>query len=280
MAKRRRDNGQKSQQRRSKEGRGLGIGVEYIPYLFVHDVPSIGLASRIWGWTTGRVHHVFSMGERKVFYMYDWREDVRDIREQFPLDQEETLAIADHLGVRHPRDPKTKEYIVMTSDFVFTIVNGQVKEEVIRAVKLKKDLENARVKEKLKIEQVYWEDIRGLDWDVITEDSIDHTLADNVEWVHGHRDVRSLYPLTAEDVFHIEAILTPRVVEGRFRLRDLTNECDAMLGLEPGSALSVVRHIIANRRWEVNMSKRIMPPLPLVLTAEPAVFTESSKKVQ
>jgi hypothetical protein len=277
MAKRRRENGKKSQTKRAREGRGVGRSADYTPELLIHDVPSQGLSSRIWGWTTGRVHHVFSMGERRVLYIHDWLEEVRDIREQYPLNQEETLAIADQLGVRHPRDPKTKEYIVMTSDFVFTIVNGQVTEEMIRAVKLKKDLENGRVKEKLEIERVYWEEVRGLDWDIITEDDIDNTLADNVEWVHGHHDVSALYPLTAEDVVRIEAMLTPRVVEGKFRLRDLTNECDATLGVEPGSALSVVRHLIANRRWEVNMSNRIMPPLPLVLTAEPALYAETSR---
>ncbi|HEV2800971.1 MAG TPA: TnsA endonuclease N-terminal domain-containing protein [Pyrinomonadaceae bacterium] len=272
MAKRRRENGEKTQKRRAREGRGVGRGADYTPELLIHDVPSQGLSSRIWGWTTGRVHHVFSIGERRVFYIHDWREDVRDIREQYPLNQQETLAIADQLGVRHPRDPRTKEYIVMTSDFVFTISKGQVTDEVIRAVKLKKDLENARVKEKLEIERIYWEEVRGLDWAVITEDDIDRTMADNVEWVHCHRYVRALYPLTVADVDHIEAILTPYVVEGKSRLRDLTNECDANLSLEPGSALSVVRYLIANRRWEVDMSKRIMPPLPLALTITPALF--------
>jgi hypothetical protein len=277
MAKRRRENGKKVQTKRAREGRGVGRGADYTPELLIHDVPSEGLSSRIWGLTTGRVHHVFSLGERRVFYIHDWREDVRDIREQFPLNQDETLAIADQLGVRHPRDPKTKEYTVMTSDFVITITNGRVNEDVVRAVKLKKDLENARVREKLEIERVYWEEVRGLDWRIVTEDDIDRTLADNIEWVHGHRDVSALYPLTAAGVARIEAILTPRIVEGKLRLRDLTNECDAMLGLEPGSTLSVVRHLIANRRWKVDMNKRIMPPLPLVLTATPALFAEASR---
>lgn len=277
MAKRHRDSGKKAQSIRAKQRRGVGRGADYTPYLLIHDVPSQGLSSRVWGWTTGRVHHVFSRGELKVFYIYDWEKDVHDIREQFPLDQDETLAIADQLGVRHPRDPKTKEYVVMTSDFVFTIANGSVAQDVIRAVKLKKDMENARVKEKLEIERVYWQDIRSCDWDVITEDKINHTLADNIEWVHGHRDVRALFPLSIQDVRRIEEILTPRVAEGKFRLRDLTNECDAVLGLEAGSALGVVRHLIANRRWEVDMSSRIMPPLPLVLTAKPALFVETFK---
>jgi TnsA endonuclease N terminal/TnsA endonuclease C terminal len=277
MAKRKRDNGQQAQQRRSKEGRGVGTGADYTPYLLIHDVPSEGLVSRVWGWKTNRVHHLLSRLELKLFYTLEWRQDVFDIREQFPLDRDETLAIADRLGVRHPRDPKTKDYIVMTSDFVITVRKGFGREEQIRTVKYEDDSEKERVKEKLEIERVYWEVVRGLDWGVVTEKDVDATLAANVEWVHGHREVERLIPLTPGDVARIEATLTPRVAQGGFRLRDLTNECDSVLGFDPGTSLGVVRHLIANRRWEVDMSKRIMPPLPLVLTAEPALYAEVAR---
>lgn len=274
MAKRRRENGRRAQQRRSKEGRGVGTGADYIPYLLIHDVPSIGLVSRVWGWKARRVHHFLSRLELKFFYTLEWRRDVLDIREQFPLDLDETLAIADQLGVRHPRDPKTKDYAVMTSDFVITVRKGLGSEEQIRAVKYEEDSEKARVKEKLEIERVYWEEVRGFDWNIVTEKNVDVTLAANVEWVHGHRDVERLIPLTPEDVARIEAVLTPRVEQSRFRLRDLTNECDSVLGLDPGSSLGVVRHLLANRRWEVDMSERIVPALPLVLTTEPALYAK------
>jgi hypothetical protein len=272
MAKRRRDNGRQAQQRRLKEGRGIGTGADYLPYLFIHDVPSIGLASRIWGWKTRRVHHLLSRLELKFFYTLEWRLDVLDIREQFPLDLDETLAIADQLGVGHPRDPKTKDYMVMTSDFVITVKKGFVFEEQVRAVKYVEDRKKARVKEKLEIERVYWQEVRGINWDVVTEENVDVTVAANVEWFHSHREVECLTPLTARDVACVEAILTPQVTQGGFRLRDLTNECDTQLGLDPGSSLSVVRHLLANRRWQVDMNMRIMPPLPLVLTIEPAIL--------
>jgi hypothetical protein len=244
--------------------------------LLIHDVPSTGLASRVWGWKTNRVHHFLSRLELKVFYTFEWQPEVLDIREQFPLDLDETLAIADRLGVRHPRDPKTRDYMIMTSDLVITHRKGSVIEELIRAVKYKQDLENARVNEKLEIERIYWQEIRKLDWSIITEEDIDANLTANVEWLHGHRDVKRLTPLTVEDVAHIEALMTPRIMKGGFRLRDLTNECDARLGLPFGTSLSVVRHLLANRRWEVDMSKRIMPPLPLILTAEPALYATAS----
>lgn len=273
MAKRRRENGQKAQQRRSKEGRGVGRGADYKPYLYIHDVPSLGLASRVWGWKTQRVHHFLSRLELKFFYSLEWLPYVIDIREQFPLDLDETLAIANQLGFRHPRDPKTRDYVVMTTDFVITVRRGFVTEELIGAVKYEKDLQNQRVMEKLAIERTYWKEIRGLNWQIVTETDVDRNVAANVEWIHGYREIQSLAPLTFEQIISIEALLTPQVIQGAFRLRDLTNECDSRLGFPRGTSLGVVRHLIANRHWVVDMNRRIKPTLPLVLTAEPLFYS-------
>ena len=268
MAKRPRNNGKKAQKGRAKEGRGVGLGSDYKPYLYIHDVPSIGLVSRVWGWKTGRVHHCLSRLELKFFYTREWCQKVIDIREQFPLDLDETLAIADQLGVRHPRDPKTKDYVVMTSDFVITESRAIGSEDIIRTTKYKAELQKSRVMEKLKIEEVYWQDIRGMDWDVVTEDDFSSILAANVEWIHGHREIESLTPLTVSDVYQIELMLS-LMLQGDDPLRDLTNECDERLSLNPGSSLSVVRYLIANRRLDVDMERRIIPCLPLALITNP-----------
>lgn len=278
MAKRRRENGKKVQKRRAKEGRGAGTGADYKPYLYIHDVPSIGLTSRVWGWKTSRVHHFLSRLELKFFYTFEWQLTVIDIREQFPLHLEETLAIAEQLGIRHPRDPKTKDFMVMTSDFVVTEKRPFGNEDVIRAIKYKADLEKARVLEKLKIEEVYWKDVRGMDWDVATENDFDAILAANVEWFHGHREIESLMPLTTHDVYQVELMLSV-MLQGGGRLRDLTNECDRRLRLNPGASLSVVRHLLANRRLEVDMSKRINPCLQLALSANPLQYTPTVYEV-
>jgi hypothetical protein len=184
------------------------------------------------------------------------------------LQLDETLAIADQLGVLHPRDPKTKDYVVMTSDFVITESRAAGSEDIIRTTKYKAELEKGRVMEKLKIEEVYWRDVRGMDWEVVTEDDFSNILAANVEWVHGHREIESLTPLTVSDVYQIELMLSV-MLQGDDPLRDLTNECDEKLSLNPGSSLSVVRYLLANRRLEVDMSKRINPSLRLALITNP-----------
>src|SRR3712207_6023293 len=86
-----------------KEGRGKGDGAEYMPWLNVWDVASKGRCHQITGWRHGRVHHLLSDLEAHVFFTYEWSRRVIEIKEQFPLlPLEETLAIAEEIGVAHP----------------------------------------------------------------------------------------------------------------------------------------------------------------------------------
>ena len=266
MAKRNRSITERVKAKRCKEGRGTGTGKDYKPELTIQDVSSIGLASRILGWTTGRIHHLMSTLERKVFYRFDFPEAVVDIREQFPLDIEETQAIAAALGIAHPIDLKTREVVPMTTDFLVTVQNGI--QEVVYAytVKYAKDLSKRRVMQKFEIERVYWKR-RDTPWGIITELDIDHILVQNVEWFHFYRQLRSLAPLSEATVRKIEAFLVPRLKLQQTPLRKLTDESDQELSLKPGTSLLVVRHLIASRQINVNMKVPIEPENILCLAS-------------
>jgi len=266
MAKRNRSITERVKAKRRKEGRGTGTGRDYKPELTIQDVSSIGLATRVLGWTTGRIHHLMSKLELKVFFGFDWPEAVVDIREQFPLDIEETKAIAAELGIAHPRDRKTKELVTMTTDLLITIQNGIHEVVYAYTAKYAKDLSRLRVMEKFEIERVYWSR-RNITWSIITELDVDHTLVANVEWVHFYRPLMSLAPLSEATVRQIETLLVPRLHLQQTPLRKLTDESDHDLSLTPGRSLSVVRHLIANRRVEVNMKVLIEPEKVLCLAS-------------
>src|SRR5262249_28974844 len=136
--------------RRLTEGRGDGTGINYQPWLRVQDVPSKGRIHRIKGCVTGRVHHLLSDLEAKVFYAFDFSPSVLDIREQFPLlPLEDTLAIAEECGVSHPADPGTKHPVVMTTDLLVTSHHAGGRIHEARAIKYQSDLKKLRVLEKL-----------------------------------------------------------------------------------------------------------------------------------
>lgn len=78
---------------------------------------SKGRSTRLKGIKTNRQQEFLSDLERNQFYLTECSDYVVDIREQFPLlPLEETIIIADELGLKHPTDPKTNEPVVMTTD--------------------------------------------------------------------------------------------------------------------------------------------------------------------
>ena len=87
-----------------KEGRGKGRGAEYQPWLTIQDVPSSGREHRVFSRKTGRIHHLLSDHEWRLFLHLEWCDEVLDIREQFPLDRAATARITESLGLRHPMD--------------------------------------------------------------------------------------------------------------------------------------------------------------------------------
>lgn len=265
MAKRSRSTNQQKIEKRLKDGRGEGRGTTYQPWLRIQDVPSQGLASRVKGWKTGREHHLMSNLETNYLFVLDWSQSVLDIREQFPLlPLEETQAIAEQCGFAHPTDPKTQQPVVMTTDFLITLKQNEHEIEQARAIKPASDLQSQRTLEKLEIERRYWER-RNVDWGVVTEKETPKTFVENLKWLRSCYWLSDLAPLNQNDITRIESVLTPQVLQGDIALTRLTNACDDQLGLPPGTSLSVVRYLIANRRWQVDMSQRIQPSKKLGL---------------
>ncbi|AUS43381.1 hypothetical protein CYD94_15200 [Ralstonia solanacearum] len=168
-------------------GLGLGRGASYRPWLTIRDVASSGRKSRPWSLTTGRHHHLLSDNELHFFLYSDFAEEVVDIREQFPLfPQEETVRLAEELGISHPRYPGTSTPIVVTTDFLLTIrrLDGKVEHRAY-SIKSSSELEGRkrkRVLEKLQLERQYWL-ARNISWRLITEREFNRVRLTNLEWL-------------------------------------------------------------------------------------------------
>lgn len=78
--------------------------------------------------------------------MLEIEDDVIDIREQYPLlPIEDTLEIANELGIEHPRHPQTEKAIVMITDFLITYKKNLSLKDCEITVKSKEELLNKRV---------------------------------------------------------------------------------------------------------------------------------------
>ncbi|HEX8459364.1 MAG TPA: TnsA endonuclease C-terminal domain-containing protein [Pyrinomonadaceae bacterium] len=266
MAKRQRGTTPQRIQKWTKQGRGQGTGATYKPWLTIQDVPSRGVVSRVKGWKHGRVHHLLSLHELNYFYTLEWDQEVTDIREQFPLPLNYTRKIAQKLGIRHPADPRTRHDVVMTTDFYMVVRRGGTTFGAARSVKPGHQLESKRVREKLEIERYFWTMRRTpVDWKVVTDLNISTGLSGNIKWVHGYRNLSDFCRLPPELVRDAVRVLTDRVRTENRPLRDITSGTDDRLGLDPGTSLALVRHLIANRQWAVDMCHPINPGQRLVL---------------
>ena len=277
MGKYKRDNTVATITKKYKEGRGQGDRENYKPWLTIHDIASSGDCSRYSGWVTGRVHHVFSTIEKNVLLLLDWQDDVVDIKEQYPLlDEdfpsiEETRSIADHLGFRHPRHPFLKEDIVMTTDFVVTrLVKGR---EISTAycVKQKKDLQKLRNIQKLEIERVYWS-TRDIRRSIIHEEHIDKTIIGNLEFIiHS----KKWFEINGYTRGHVRTIEKELLLLPAFDVSPLWESCkrvDRKLGLASGTAINAIKYLISYKIWRIDMKKGIRLDHPLHIIERSTVW--------
>jgi len=257
MARKRFNSTPESIARRIAQGYGQGTGPNYRPWLEVQDFPSRGVVHRPLGCKTGRVHQCFSDLEHKAFLIYDIARCITDIREQFPLlPLEETLEIADRLGVRHPRDPATKYPVVMTTDFLLKLDRQCESPFHARTAKYAKDLEEQRIRDYFKIEHCYWLR-REIDWGYFTEKDIPRVLAANAALIHPFHLISDLHPLNAKDVRAIASYLLERIKEEQSPLIKLVSDSDQKFSLPVGKSFGVVCHLIARNVWTVDLDKPI-----------------------
>jgi len=241
------------------------VGSSYRPWLEVQDFPSRGVIHRPLGFKTGRVHHLFSDLELKVFLIYDVLARIVDIREQFPLlPLEETLEISKKIGVKHPTDTATGYPVVMTTDVLLKISHRRETFFHARTIKYKKDLDDPRVEEKLRIERLYYRR-RDIDWGVVTEDDVRPVLARNAALIHPYHLLSDLHPLKEGEVRRIAFYLHSRVWREELPLLEIVSDSDLKFGLPSGKSFSVICHQIVRGHWRVDLLKPIAVKERLIL---------------
>lgn len=226
-------------QKRIKEGRGQGAGKEYIPWVKITDIGSEGRSHRIFCHKTRRVHHLLSDLEKYVFLTLYWSTNVTDIREQFPLQRNETQEIAKECGIKHPSIHGID--MVMSSDFLVD-TNMASRPQFAIQVKSSADLENPRTIEKLEIERRYWAR-KDVPWLLVTEKEIETVVKNNIEW---------LIPEISTDLIDDESLTMLDVFASQFsqhrglKLVDICKKIDSAYQHEIGQALQDARKLMAN----------------------------------
>lgn len=239
--------------RQYKKGRGQGRGADYLPWLTIYDLASLGRSHRVFGLKTGRIHHFLSDGEWRTFLHLDWCEDVADIREQFPLDRDHTRRIADSLGIRHPIDSISQTLQVMSTDFLIDVWrDGKLRLEAC-AVKRSEDLENKRTMAKLEIEHRYWAE-RDVPWHLLTERDFNPVVTKNLQWLRSLSFQKQREPWCGFHQEQAEAVLRAVPRCGSLSLREFCQHMDGDLDLEVGSTLTLIRHLLLIRSLDADLT--------------------------
>ncbi|WP_169380633.1 TnsA endonuclease N-terminal domain-containing protein [Thermomonas fusca] len=184
MVRKRRDITETDVQNWVKKGFGQGEGDAYSPWAKVRDVPSLGRSTRIAALRHKRIHNTYSDVETGHLLQTDFALGVIEIREQFALlPREETVEIAEELGLRHPTYPGTRVPIVMTSD-LFVLRGEPSGGPFVLSVKRDEALHPGmkglpRTLEKLQIEKRYW-DCRNIPWRLVTQSHFDPVQVRNL----------------------------------------------------------------------------------------------------
>lgn len=246
--------------RRLKDGRGQGQGSDYKPFIYTRDVSSLGRSHRLPGSKTRRLHHLLSDLELAIFLTLDRSPHVTDIREQFPMRVEDTVRIAEELGLPHGRYKGTPQ--VLTSDFLVDFEDPQRPSIAIQA-KYSTDLQKPEVIERLELERRYWQE-KGIPWVIVTEREVSKVAFANIQW---------LYPAHAEDdiaqddLAHYQQLFLLEFQRHPDRkLTAIAQGLDTSGQLEAGQALYWLRQLLARHcfLFDLDTPYRELKPKDLV----------------
>jgi hypothetical protein len=236
------------------EGLGRGFGAEYIPWIAVQDVSSLGRSRRVWSHKTQREHHLLSDVEYNLFLCLEWAVDVIDIREQYPLSRQLTQAFADSLGIRHPCYPGTKVPTVMTVDFLVTRLRyGEKVHEAFNA-KTTEEAEDENSLLKLEIQR---EVCAQLEYEhhLIFDSQISKQIATNIAWIRNalpKPDEADIRPDDLEELcVRMEGNLGSSYPEQT--LQSYCSSFDAKFGLTQGVGLRIARILLHRRILKADM---------------------------
>lgn len=237
------------------EGRGKGIGVNYIPWVLTHDYSSLGRATRLKGIKIPRIFHLQSDIQYRAFLLFEYQTSVIDIRETYPLlDVMDTINI-DNLRFDKYRDKETNEPYVITTNFLLTLKDEDGKEKFIaRTVKNTSELKRKISWEKLEIERRYWNE-KGIEWKVITEKQLPRQLAKNLEWVR-----ETLLEGGGEELDKVALsanLLSELYNHENIPVKNLLKMFDENEGLPNGTGLFLLRYLIAKKELRINLNQKI-----------------------
>lgn len=158
-----------------KKGRGCGSGANYLAWYTTREIKSRGTCDNPTSVRNNRRYELLSNFESIYFHVLEPQEQIRDVREQFPIfDLARTTELAVEEGINYKKGSKGKIEPYTIDFLIDEVVGGRRK---LRAASIKppgQDLDDL-TKAKLKVEY-RWCAENGIDWELVDLSSLDDPL--------------------------------------------------------------------------------------------------------
>lgn len=222
--------------------------------LKVTTFSSRGRATRIYSYKTNRIHHLQSDNQLRIFLLLEWSDNVKVIQENVELkDLEETIYNVENLRLDRFRDKETNKLYKLHTNFLIEILRENQKEKIIAiSIKSLSELERKTAIEKMEIERRYWK-AKQISFYVITEKDIDKQVVENIKWVR-----ETLLYKVIENKDELKEKLYYFLQDNkRKRLMTVLNAFDEEENLKNGTALFILRYLIAIKVIEIDMKQKL-----------------------
>lgn len=205
--------------KRKMAERGKGHFADYRPYIKSREISDVGTANSLVDWKHGRTVELLSDGEAWLYYLLRWDDDVIDIREQFPLNIEETNVIADKLEFQRVNNGRD----CMTTDLLVSYADGT--EKAFSVKYSRKSTEKPREIEKLAIEKIYWM-AKNVPWYLVYKQDLPVQKVQNIRqcvryynYQEVHDDISIIKHLIARKIIKVDmsSALNFRYLTSKYR---------------------------------------------------------------
>jgi hypothetical protein len=249
------------------QGRGLGAGKGFHPWITTHDFHSRGIRVRAWWARTGRIHHLFSTLEHGHFLIFAADNSVVDIREQYPLlDFDRIARAAGRVRREYPNSRAGSQGNVLTTDLLVTReIDGRRFDEPYN-VKYKRETYSEAFRYRKRLEEIYWEE-NPVPLRVLTEVEAPYNLVRSAEWVLQASWPHFLSGVSIAKRLEIARHLRAECEAPHDHLVGAARRIDHSLKLAPGTSIDVARWMLSDRRWTAAPCSAPFPSAPLSLAA-------------
>ena len=241
----------------TKEGRGRGEGMDYKPLYNNQDVAPSSRTTRTRDEATGRQAIALSDQEIRLRKLMEYGGRIVKIKELYPIDLEESRALANTLGIKHPVDPKTGKMKPLVINILVTRRSKQGKEKTVAVQYVQSNaLANRSVINQLELVR-RWCVKQEYAFMIVTKEDLESIFVDNVCNLHNYLSINSWYlaNATVNERIDLMSEFLVKSMDFEGSTRAFCTSFGKEYDMELGEVINLFKHLVANKVIKVDLKQ-------------------------